>query len=448
MTTDTQLRGIAEAIAARLVDGRIADAVALLDGLHPADQADVVIELDEDAQQQLIDALSPDQLAAILEYLEDEERSDIVEDLAPGRLAPVLDRMDDDDAVDLLQDLEPERAQEVLARMVDAAGVAPLLCHDEDSAGGIMTRGFVAVPQSLTAEEAIAVLRRAKPDAEKAYYLYVVDGTGRLQGVLGLRDLIVAEPTARVTTLMQRDVHSVLLGTDQEECARLIAHYDLLALPVVDADNRLVGVLTVDDLIDVVEDEATEDMYRMAGIQGEERVFSPVPSSVRRRLPWLYVNLCTAFVAAATVSLFEGTIAEFAVLAALMPMVAGLGGNAGTQTITLMVRSLALGEVAPREILPALRKEVLVGLTNGVAVGGVLGLVVGLVTGNIILGMVLGSALVLNLLAAATAGVIVPLTLKAWHIDPALASSIFTTMVTDVLGFFFLGLATVFIARL
>ena len=448
MTADTQLRSVAEAVAAHLADGHTVDAVALLDGLHPADQADVVIELEEAEQQQLVDALSPDQLAAILEYLETEERSEIVDDLAPGRLAPVLDQMDDDDA-DLLQDLEPERAQEVLARMVDAAGVVPLLRHDEDSAGGIMTRGFVTVPESLTAEEAIAVLRRTRPNAEKAYYLYVVDGDGRLQGVLGLRDLIVAEPGVHVTMLMQRDVHSVPLGTDQEECARLIAHCDLLALPVVDAEDRLAGVLTVDDLIDVVEEEATEDMYRMAGIQGEERVFSPVPSSVRRRLPWLYGNLCTAFIAAATVSLFEDTIAELAVLAALMPMVAGLGGNAGTPTITLMVRSLALDEVAPREIVPALRKEMLVGLTNGVAVGGVLGLVVGMIAGNAMLGVVLGSALVLNLLAAATAGVTVPLTLKALRIDPALASSIFTTMVTDVLGFFFfLGLATLFISRL
>ena len=448
-TVENELQRAADQIGELIEGGRVADAVLALADMHPADQADVVQELDEEQQQRLIDALRPDQLAALLEYLEEEDRSEIVDDLSPGQLAPALDLMEDDDAADLLQDLEPDRARAVLAQMEDADEVAPLLHHEEDSAGGIMTRGFVALRENLTAEQALGELRRLRPDADKSYYLYVTDGENHLRGVVGIRDLIIAAPRTRLTEIMSTDVHSVHEDTDQEECARLIAHYDLLALPVVDAKDRLVGVLTVDDLIDVVEEEATEDMYRMAGIQGEERVFSPVPLSVRRRLPWLSVNLLTAFAAAGTVGLFEGTIARHAILAAFMPIVAGMGGNAGTQTITIIVRSLALGDVSPRDALPALRKEVLVGLANGVAIGGVLALVVGLVTGNVALALVLGSALILNLLAAAIAGVCVPLTLRLLRIDPALASAVFTTTVTDVLGFlFFLGLATIFISKI
>lgn len=447
-TADEQIAEIAERVTGLLDRGQVPGAVMMLAGLHPADQADVVLELDEDEQRRLVEALSPDQLAAVLEYLESEDRSELLEDLTPSQLAPALDLMEDDDAADVLQEMEPEQARAVLARMADADEVAPLLRHEEDSAGGLMTRGFVALQEGLTAQQAIAEVRRLKPDADKSYYLYVTDAQDRLKGVLGIRDLIVADPLARVATIMRPDVHSVRENTDQEECARLIAHYDLLALPVVDAEHRLIGVLTIDDVIDVVEEEATEDMYRMAGIQGEESIFSPVPASVRRRQPWLWVNLGTAFAAAATVGLFQGTIAQHAILAAFMPIVAGMGGNAGTQTITVIIRSLALGDIAPHDALPALRKEILVGLANGVAIGGVLALAVWLVTGNTALALVLGSALMLNLLAAATAGVCVPLLLRVLRVDPALASAVFTTTVTDVLGFFFfLGLATIFITR-
>jgi magnesium transporter len=448
-TTAGQIRVVGEQIAALLEQRQAAQAVSLLAGFHPADQADVVTALEEEEQQRLVEALTPQQLADLLEYLESEDRSEIVQDLTPGQLAPALDLMEDDDAADLLQDMQPARARAILERMADADEVAPLLRQEEDSAGGLMTRGFVALREGLTAQEGIAELRRLKPDADKSYYLYVTDAQGHLRGTLGIRDLLVADPLTRVATIMSRDVQSVREDTDQEECARLIARYDLLALPVLDPEGRLVGVLTIDDLIDVVEEEATEDMYRLAGIQGEESIFSPVPSSVRRRLPWLSVNMITAFAAAMTVGLFEGTIEELAILAALMPIVAGIGGNAGTQTLTILVRGLALGDISPRDLVAAWRKEVLVGLIMGVAIGTVLAVVVGLVTGNALLGLVLGGALVLNLLAATTAGVCVPLTLRALGVDPALASSVFTTMVTDVLGFFFfLGLATLLISRL
>ena len=448
-TAEPNVERVTASVGEAIEEGRLDDAVRLLDALHPADQADVVADLDEEEQRRLVDALTPRQLADLLEFLEADERTEIVEDLAPGRLAPALDLMDDDDAADLLQELEPEQARAVLAQMADADDVAPLLRHEEDSAGGIMTRGFIALREGMTAQEAIAELRRLRPDADRSYYLYVTDAAGRLRGVVGLRDLVIAEPQSRLAGVMRADVHRVREDTDQEECARLIQRYDLLALPVVDAEDRLVGVLTVDDLLDVVQEEATEDMYRLAGIQGEEHIFSPVLASVRRRLPWLYVNMATAFVAATMVGLFSDTIAELAILAALMPIVAGIGGNAGTQTLTILVRGLALNEVSVQDIWVAWRKEVLVGLTMGLAIGTVLALIVGAATNNPLLGLLLGGALVLNLLAATTAGVCVPLTLRVLRVDPALASSVFTTMVTDVLGFFFfLGLATLFLSRL
>lgn len=448
-TSDEPITGIANRVRDLIEHDQVMSAVTTLAGLHPADQADVVIELDDQEQRRLVEALTPSQLAAVLEYLESEDRTELVEDLSPGKLAPALDLMEDDDAVDLLQDMAPAQARAVLDRMADAGEVAPLLDHEEDSAGGLMTRGFVSLREGMTAQQAIAELRRLKPDATTTYYLYVTDAQDRLKGVLGIRDLIVADPLTRVATIMRGDVHSVREDTDQEECARLISHYDLLALPVVDAGNRLIGVLTVDDVIDVVEEEATEDMYRLAGIQGEESIFSSVPSSIRRRLPWLYINMGTAFVAAMTVAMFEGTIAEHAILAALMPIVAGIGGNAGTQTLTILIRGMALGTIAPRDLLVAWRKEVLVGLAMGLAVGGVLAVIVSLVTNNSTLGLVVGSALLLNLLAATSAGVCVPLTLRFLRFDPALASAVFTSMVTDVFGFLvFLGLATIFIAQI
>jgi len=245
---------------------------------------------------------------------------------------------------------------------------------------------------------------------------------------------------------MTTDLISVRVDMDQEEVARQVASYNLLAIPVVDEENKLVGVITVDDVIDVIKDEATEDVYRLAGVAGDDRVFTPPLESLRKRLPWLQVNLVTAFAAASVVALFEDTIAKVSALAVFMPVVAGMGGNAATQTLTVIVRGIALGELTWANTRKALLKEAAVGLANGVGCGVVAAIVVWVWKGDVWLGGIIGAAMIINMFVAATAGTLIPLTLRALKVDPALASSVFITTLTDVFGFLsFLGLATVFL---
>jgi magnesium transporter len=277
------------------------------------------------------------------------------------------------------------------------------------------------------------------------FYLYVVDDRRHLVGVVSLRRLLLVSPETPLKRIMTADLISARVDMDQEEVARQVAAYNLLAIPVVDEENKLVGIITVDDVIDVIKDEATEDIYRLAGVAGDERAFTPAKESFRKRLPWLGINLLTAFLAAAVVGLFEGTIDLFPVLAVFMPIVAGMGGNAGTQTLTVVVRGIALGELTWSNSRKALLKEVVVGLGNGIVLGAAAALIVWLVRGNPTLGLVLGMAMIINMFVAAAAGTLVPLGLRAASIDPALASSVFITTMTDMFGFFsFLGLATVF----
>jgi magnesium transporter len=248
---------------------------------------------------------------------------------------------------------------------------------------------------------------------------------------------------------MTADLISARVDMDQEEVARQVAAYNLLAIPVVDEENKLVGIITVDDVIDVIKDEATEDIYRLAGVAGAERVFTPASESLRKRLPWLGINLATAFLAAAVVGMFTGTIEALPILAVFMPIVAGMGGNAATQTLTVIVRGIALGELSWSNSRKALMKEAAVGIGNGLVLGLVAAAVAWVTRGDAVLGLVLGAAMVINMFVAATAGVLIPLGLRAASIDPALASSVFITTMTDVFGFLsFLGLATLFLQHL
>jgi magnesium transporter len=281
------------------------------------------------------------------------------------------------------------------------------------------------------------------------FYLYVVDGRRHLVGVTSLRRLLLVAPETPLKRIMTPDVFSVRVDTDQEEAARLVASYNLLAIPVVDEENKLAGVITVDDVIDVLKDEATEDLYRLAGVSGDERVETPAWEALKKRLPWLGVNLGTAFLAASVVAAFEHTISQATALAVFMPIVAGMGGNAGTQTLTVIVRGLALGELSWANARRTLFKEAAIGLGNGVALGVVAALVAWATKGNPVLGLLLGMAMICNMLVASTAGTLVPLGLKAMKVDPALASSVFITTFTDVVGFAsFLGLATIFLRYL
>jgi len=433
-----------------VADGRAAAAAERLGSLHPADQADLITELDGTLRAELLASVPRDPLARIIEYLPDADRSSIIDEIPQKDLSALLDEVDDDIAVDILHELGAERAAAVLGAMTRAWAVAPLLGHSDETAGGHMTGAFIRLAGNWTVDRAIAYLRRLRPEADSAYYLYVVDGTGRLEGVVSLRDLIIAQPVSTLADIMSRDVRKVRSDMDQEEMARMVQRYDLVALPVVDDDDRLVGVITVDDVLDIVEEEATEDILKLAGVGVKVHATSPVIESARRRLPWLLVNMVVALCSALVVTQFEDTIAKVAVLAALMPVIAGQGGNASIQTATIIVRGLALDEIDLSDLVRVLTKEILLGCVKGVVFGGVLALVAYLWSDNGTLAGVAAAAMFLNMLVASTAGVLIPMALRyVLKVDPATAAGVFDTMLTDIMGFFiFLGLATIMLDRL
>ncbi len=448
MADEVAVQDVSDDAHALIADGEWAKAVALVASLHPADLSDLVLELQEDERRTLLDHLPTDIIAQLFQFVEDDELRELIRGIGVEDLPAILEEAEDDVAADVIQQLEPAEREETLAAL-DRDEVEDLLQYEDESAGGIMSRGFVSVKKDLTVSQALDFVRVLRPPTDRSFLLYVIDADRRLVGTVSLRDLIVSPPQTILDEITQHDVHAVRIDTDQEDVARTLQRYNLLAVPVVDADGRLEGVTTADDLIDVLEEEATEDMYRMAGIDSDERVFSPVRMSVRRRLPWMLVNTLTAFVAAAVVTLFDDTLARASLLAAFMPIVAGQGGNAGTQTATIAVRSIALGDLDVKDIIRACRKEILVAIANGAAVGTVAGTASYIWEGNGALSLVLAAALFLNICAATMGGILIPLGLKSVRVDPALAANIFVTMITDILGFlFFLGLASIAIEQI
>ena len=424
-------------------------AVEALSAMHHADQEDLFQRLDEDDRETMLSLLSAEGLGDLLGHLDEDLLQDIVEPMPRAALARVLDLTDNDIAADVLRLLPPAEAARTLSNMTRTSEVLPLLSHEDESAGGLMTRGYVALHRDMTVEDALNYLRAARPLAEEAYYLYVLDGANRLQGIVNLRELIVSKPDVHIEDVMTSDVASVRPGLDQEEVARLLQHYRLRALPVVNEDGVLEGIITADDVIDVIQEEATEDMYRIVGLPADESVYASLSESTRRRLPWLLINLIAAFAAAGMVAIFEGTIEKAAALAVFMPIVAGQGGNAGIQTITIVVRGMAVGEIELRDARRILKKEIAIGIVKGVAIGAVVGLVAVIWQGAWAWGLVVGLALLGNMLVAGAVGSLIPLGLRSLRLDPAVASGIFLTMVTDAAGFLFLlGLATLLIDHL
>jgi len=424
-------------------------AVAALAALHPADQAELYERLDDNDREAMVALLSAEGMAHLLEHLDEDLLKPIVDEMPRAALGRVLDLTDNDIAVDILRMLPPSEAVRTLSNMATAAEITPLLGHADESAGGIMTRGYVALHKDMTVAEAVNFLRSSKPLAEEAYYLYVLDAANRLQGTVSLRQLVVAGPDTRIEDIMTREVVSVSPEADQEEAAKELQHYRLRALPVVDAGGVLSGIITSDDVIDVIQEEATEDMYRMAGLPGDESIYAPVMVSARRRFPWLMLNLATAFLAGGMVAIFEGTIEKAATLAVFMPIVAGQGGNAGIQTITMVVRSLALGEIEPGDARQVLAKEFALGLLRGILFGVIVGVIAFALKGEWGWGFVVGAAMLLNMIVAGLLGTTIPLGMKTFRLDPAIASGVFLTTFTDVLGFFFLlGLGTLLIGEL
>lgn len=433
-----------------LEQGKRAQTLDAFLGLTPGDQVEAFGELNEEQSVALLSYLDIDATADLFDRLTDSDTLEAAENLSIEELADVLEEMQPDEAADLLGDLPKEQASQALKEMEDAEDVLPLLGFPDETAGGRMTTEFIAMRRQSNVEEAFKFLREIGPDHEVPYYIFVTDEEKRLAGVLGLRELVIASPETKMEDIMDAEVIRVSSKMDQEEVAQVMTRHDLSAIPVVDETDHMLGVITHDDILDVLSEEATEDMYRLAAVSATQlEPDSPVSQHIRGRLPWLLLNTLTAIFAAWVISNYESIIAQVAALAVFQSVVAGLGGNASSQTVAVIVRSLALGKTSPAKLWGVLGKELVVGILQGAAVGTIVAVGVWLWRGNPYMGLVVGIALLANLVVAGLVGALIPLLLKAAGKDPALASSVLVTAVTDSVGFLiFLSLAAYYLPRL
>ena len=436
-----------EVLLAAIAQGKIAEANDALAKLHPSDVADVLESL-SDADRLVVLRALPAELASetLAEMEEDEHAADLLAAMTPHRGAKLLSELADDDATDLVADLQPEERARILAEMSveDAGEIRELLAYPEESAGGIMTAALVSVPETLTAGQAIEEVRRQGREVEGFYTVWVVDGSGRLVGTVPLDDLILAEPEDPVSTLVEPVAAAVSPDEDQEEVGRLMARYNLPTVPVVDPGGRLLGRITFDDVLDVMEAEQTEDILRFGGVSDDESLGANWVAAVRTRLPWLVLNLLTASAAALVVFFYSDTVENAVILAVVMPVIAGMGGNAGSQALAVTVRRLALRDDVGADPGAVVSKEVLVGLVNGAVLGGIVAGASLLVPGgDPRLGLVVLISMWGTMLMAGFGGAFIPMLLHRWGFDPAVASSVFLHTTTDFLGFMLLlGLAT------
>jgi magnesium transporter len=443
--TDTARLG--ETVRDLLDSGRHERLAQILEDWHAADVAAALRDLAEPERITLFRLLNREQAGAVLAELDDQTLLELVRVLDETEISGVLDRMQPADAAQVIEELPEEQAEKVLDLMKEqqSEDVQELLEYGEKTAGRIMSPEVLAIHEYATVAQAIDHVRKA-PGAKSARDLYLVDDHDHLVGVLPLLRLLTADPTTPVRLLASEEVMTVTPDTDQEEAARLVAKYDLVTLPVVDRDHRLLGMISVDDVIDVIREEATEDIQRLAGAAGDETVFDPPATVFPKRMLWRLINLGTAILAATVIGLFEGSIQTLATLAIFMPIVASMGGIGTTQTATVVVRGLALGDMTSAHLPRVLKKEVWLGLTTGLANATVMAGIAYVWKGQLLLSLIIAAALVFNMLVAAVVGVTIPLALKTFRIDPAIASSVIITTFTDVFGFFsFLGLATLLI---
>ncbi|MEK6222194.1 MAG: magnesium transporter [Chloroflexota bacterium] len=429
-----------------LIKGEYGIAAQLFLDFHTGDQVEIFNVLNEVEQSKLLSNLDVLATAKLFSHQDDDETLQAAEALSLEKLADVLDEMEPDEAADLLGDLPPMLAADAIEQMEESDDVLPLLIYPDETAGGRMTTDFITIQQKNTVKEAIDQLRAHSPYNEVSYYVYVTNEKKKLVGICGLRELVISPENTSLKSIMNQEVIHINTWLDQEEVAQVMITYDLSSLPVTNNENQLVGIITHDDILDVVQEEATEDIYRLANVSDFEiEPNSPVKDQLKGRLPWLFLNTFTALFASWIISNFEDLIAQFAVLAVFQSVVAGQGGNAASQSVAMFVRAIALGNVPQGKTTSLLLRQMTVGLFQGLAVGIVVGVGVTLWRGNWYLGLILGLALVGNLILAGIVGTLAPLGLKALGKDPALASSVLVTAVTDSLGFLiFLNLAKTF----
>ncbi|MEF8823374.1 MAG: magnesium transporter [Desulfohalobiaceae bacterium] len=405
---------------------------------HPADTAEHLESLELEAQIKFIKLLPVKDAAAAIAEMGHYERIELIQRLNLGMASRVIANMAPDDATDILAGLDEELRRHLLAKIPprDRSELRELLTYDPDSAGGVMNTDTLVLHQDLNTDQAIALVRQQVEDKEIPYYAYVVDDENRLQGVVSLRELMIAPHTMHLEDLIQsQKLIAVHHDTDQEEVVRLISTYNFLALPVVDDENRLQGVVTVDDVINIIHEEASEDMQSMVGAGMDESTESPWLYSVKKRIPWLLLNMVNSAVAAYVVHLFEDNIAKITLLAVLMPVVANMAGNSGQQALAVMIRQMAVEKFERKKFWLGVLREARIGFTNGIMLGGTIFCVVWILTQNILLSCVVGAAMWIDMFVGCTAGASIPLMLHELGRDPAQASTIFLTTITDSVGF-------------
>jgi magnesium transporter len=391
--------------------------------------------------------LGDDLKAAALPELDEGVRNQVLEDMPPEQVAKALQQLDSDEAVYLLEDLDKDEQSDILAQLPHFERIAleRSLEYPEDSAGRIMQTDLIAVPPFWSVEQTIDFMRLADDLPDRFYEIFVVDPAYHLLGSVALNRLLRSKRSVTIEAITDRDIHPIAVEADQEAVAREFERYNLTSAPVIDGGGRLVGVITADDVVEVVQEEASEDILRMGGVAGES-VSDSVWQTTRLRFTWLLANLATAILASFVISLFEATIEQMVALAVLMPIVASMGGNAGTQTMTVAVRALATQDLGPVNAFRVILRESAVGLLNGVLFAVIMAAIAYFWFGSDQLGLVIGVAMIVNLVAAALAGILIPLGFNQLGLDPAIASGVFVTTVTDVVGFFaFLGLAALWL---
>ena len=441
--TETQLAQLDRALDA----GTLADVAGIVGDLSPGDAAHLITSYPPRVRQVLWSLLEAEQEAEVLNELPEELRNQFLVEMEPQALASIVGQLDDDDVADILHDLPESITEQVLAIMdeADRSRIATVLAFPDDVAGGLMSTDTITIRADLTLDVVMRYLRRHAEIPENTDSLVVVNRDDRFVGILPIRTLLVADPQQSVREMMVTSRDAIPAQLDAAEVARLFERNDWISAPVIDEQDRLLGRITIDDVVDVIREEADHSLTSLGGIADDEDTFSTVLQTAPRRALWLGVNLITAFVAASVINMFQDTIEKVVALAVLMPIVASMGGIAGTQTLTVLIRGIAMGQLNSRNQRWLVGREAMVGLFNGALWALVVAIAASLWFQDWTLALIIGAAMVINLLTAGVAGALIPLALRGWGIDPALAGGVLLTTVTDVVGFLaFLGLATLF----
>ncbi len=414
--------------------------------IHPYDQSEFFEAQTEEVRYLIYSYLSPEEMADVIEHVEREIQSDFIVEMNPTYAAQVLANMATDDAVDLLNDLDKNKVASYLTIMPEdeADEIKDLLHYEEKTAGSIMTTEFVVVNTHMTVKEAMRHLRKAAPDAETIYYIYVVNDDQQLIGVISLRDLIIAEGDLTIDEVVNRQIVSVSVGDDQEDIARMMRDYDFLALPVVDFQNHLLGIITVDDIMDVMDEEASDDYSKLAGVDVDDVDQNPI-TAAKKRLPWLIILLILGLFTASIIARFEETLEQVALLAIFIPLIAGMAGNTGTQSLAVAVRGIATGEFQKHGIVKTIMRESITGMITGITCGLAIWLIIFIWQGTMFLGFLVGLSIAITLFVATISGALVPLLMNRLNIDPAVASGPFITTINDIISItIYFGMATMF----